>query len=82
MGASILCVDNDRNLCEILAKALRGEGYRVTTAFDGERAVEILRRTPQDFVLLDLMLPEAGRLRSAGGAARPAGSRLRDPGRA
>jgi CheY-like chemotaxis protein/Flp pilus assembly protein TadD len=58
MGASILCVDNDRNLCEILAKALRGEGYRVTTAFDGERADEILRRTPPDLVLLDLMLPK------------------------
>ncbi len=58
MGASILCVDNDRNLCEILAKALRGEGYRVTTAFDGERAVEILRRAPPDLVLLDLMLPK------------------------
>jgi CheY-like chemotaxis protein/tetratricopeptide (TPR) repeat protein len=58
MGASILCVDNDRNLCEILAKALRGEGYLVTTAYDGERAVEILRNAPPDLVLLDLMLPK------------------------
>ena len=58
MGASILCVDNDRNLCEILAKALRGEGYRVSTAFDGEHAVGLLRRAPPDFLLLDLMLPK------------------------
>ncbi len=58
MGASILCVDNDRNLCEILAKALSGEGYRVTTAHDGERAVAILRSAPPDLMLLDLMLPK------------------------
>ncbi|HEY8156016.1 MAG TPA: DUF4388 domain-containing protein [Myxococcota bacterium] len=58
MGGSILCVDNDRNLCQILAKALRGEGYRVTTAFDGDLALEAIRVTPPDLVLLDLMLPK------------------------
>jgi len=58
MGGTILCVDNDRNLCEILAKALRGEGYRVTTAHDGELALEAIRRAPPNLVLLDLMLPK------------------------
>src|SRR5262245_60355679 len=58
MGATILCVDNDRNLCEILAKALRGEGYKVSTAFDGEHAVGLLRKAPPDLLLLDLMLPK------------------------
>jgi CheY-like chemotaxis protein len=58
MGETILCVDNDRNLCEILAKALRGEGYRVRTAHDGELALEAIRRAPPDLVLLDLMLPK------------------------
>jgi CheY-like chemotaxis protein len=58
MGGSILCVDNDRSLCEILAKALAGEGHRVTTAYDGELALEAIRRAPPDLVLLDLMLPK------------------------
>jgi len=58
MGGTILCVDNDRNLCEILAKALGGEGYRVSTAYDGDRALEAIRRTPPNLVLLDLMLPK------------------------
>jgi CheY-like chemotaxis protein/DnaJ-domain-containing protein 1 len=58
MAGTILCVDNDRNLCEILAKALRGEGYRVATAFDGELALEAIRRAPPSLVLLDLMLPK------------------------
>ena len=34
MAATVLCVDDDRNLCQIIAKALGGEGYRVLTAFD------------------------------------------------
>ena len=58
MGGTILCVDNDRNLCEIPAKALRGEGYRVTTAYDGELALEAIRHAPPNLVLLDLMLPK------------------------
>jgi CheY-like chemotaxis protein/tetratricopeptide (TPR) repeat protein len=58
MGGTILCVDDDRNLCEILAKALRGEGYAVTTAFDGDLALEAIRRSPPDLALLDLMLPK------------------------
>ena len=29
MPHSVLCVDDDRNLCQIIAKALEGEGYRV-----------------------------------------------------
>ncbi len=58
MGGTVLCVDNDRNLCEILAKALRSEGYRVATAHDGDAALEAVERVKPDLVLLDLMLPK------------------------
>jgi CheY-like chemotaxis protein len=58
MGRTILCVDNDRSLCEILAKALRGEGYEVATAYDGDLALEAIRRQRPALMLLDLMLPK------------------------
>jgi len=58
MSARVLCVDDDRNLCRILAKTLGGEGYEVATAFDGEEALGALREAPPDLVLLDLILPK------------------------
>jgi CheY-like chemotaxis protein/curved DNA-binding protein CbpA len=54
----VLCVDDDRNLCEILSKTLAGEGYEVRTAHDGEAALSRLREGPADLVLLDLLLPK------------------------
>ncbi|HYB12357.1 MAG TPA: response regulator, partial [Myxococcota bacterium] len=58
MGLSVLCVDDDRNLCEILSKTLAGEGYEVRTAHDGEAALSQLREGPADLILLDLLLPK------------------------
>ena len=57
MAATVLYVDDDRNLCQIVSRALRGEGYAVRTAFDGAEAVASLREDPPDLVLLDLLLP-------------------------
>ncbi|MCH8889842.1 MAG: response regulator [Myxococcales bacterium] len=54
---SILCVDDDRNLCQILSEALRGEGYAVRSVFDGDQALAALTEAPPDIVLLDLILP-------------------------
>jgi CheY-like chemotaxis protein len=57
MGRTVLCVDNDRNLCQVLAKALAAEGYDVTTEYDGDRALALLEEDPPDLVLLDVFLP-------------------------
>jgi len=57
MGHAVLCVDNDRNLCQVLSKALGAEGYNVTTEYDGERALALLEEDPPDLVLLDVFLP-------------------------
>ena len=57
MGRTVLCVDNDRNLCQVLARALAAEGYDVTTEYDGERALALLEEDPPDLVLLDVFLP-------------------------
>lgn len=56
MAARLLCVDHDRQLCQVMARALEAEGYQVSTEHDGERALAMVRDSPPDLVLLDLML--------------------------
>jgi len=57
MPATILCADNDRSLCQILARALGEAGHRVLTAHDGEQALAVLYEEAPDLALLDLLLP-------------------------
>lgn len=57
MADTVLCVDDDRNLCQIIAKTLGEEGYRVLTAFDGDEALSVFAEGAPDLVLLDLILP-------------------------
>jgi len=54
---TILCVDDDRHLCQIIAKALSSEGYLVRMAHDGEDAIASVGEEAPDLVLLDLLLP-------------------------
>ena len=57
MPHSVLCVDDDRNLCQIIAKALEGEGYRVLKAHDGDAGLAAFDAETPDLVLMDLLLP-------------------------
>jgi CheY-like chemotaxis protein len=54
---SILAVDDDEALRVLLTTILEKEGYRVTTAIDGDQAIEIFQQQPFDLVLLDIMMP-------------------------
>jgi DNA-binding response OmpR family regulator len=56
-GQTILLVDDDVRLREIVGMALEGEGYRVRPAGSAEEAVEILRQEEPDLMVLDVMLP-------------------------
>ena len=55
----VLVVDDDTALAEMIGIVLRGEGLEVVVCADGATALEALRRTRPDLVLLDLMLPGA-----------------------
>jgi CheY-like chemotaxis protein/tetratricopeptide (TPR) repeat protein len=57
LAGTVLCVDDDRNLCQIIAKALGEDGHRVLTAFDGEEALRVFSEASPDLVVLDLILP-------------------------
>jgi DNA-binding response OmpR family regulator len=55
--AGILVVDDEPEIVQFIGEALEDEGYEVTTAADGEEAVELAARDKPDLVVLDMMLP-------------------------
>jgi two-component system phosphate regulon response regulator PhoB len=57
VGKSILIVEDEQDLVDLLSFNLRQAGYAVTSAMTGEEAFQKLRTGP-DLVLLDLMLPD------------------------
>ncbi|MFL7894048.1 MAG: response regulator [Anaerolineales bacterium] len=57
MADKILVVEDDPTLQETLAYNLTRQGYDVTTAGDGQAAVESAERIIPDLVVLDIMLP-------------------------
>ena len=54
----VLVVDDDRDLCDLLADFLVEEGYIVTKAYAGQEAIDAARLSTPDAVLLDLLLPD------------------------
>lgn len=55
---TILIVDDEPDLLEILRFSLEGEGFETVTASNVEDAVEILRRRSVDLILTDVRMPE------------------------
>lgn len=56
MSATVLVLDNDAALRELLKMALGSEGLEVLAAADGEEATALLAERPVDLLLLDLNL--------------------------
>jgi two-component system, OmpR family, response regulator CpxR len=59
---AVLLVDDDRELCRMLAEYLGPEGFVITTVHDGDEALYTLGRHHFDLVVLDVMLPKIGGL--------------------
>lgn len=58
--AKILLVEDDPFLTTMYKTRFTSEGHEVMTAQDGESALNILRKTPPNLVILDVMLPKLG----------------------
>ena len=56
-GASILVVDDEREIVRALQHALTAHGYTVLTASSGEEAIQMVTQHRPDLLLLDLLLP-------------------------
>jgi two-component system, NtrC family, response regulator AtoC len=55
---TILIVDDDEGVREILTETLKSAGHSVSGAESGERAVAAVREAPVDLVILDMVLPQ------------------------
>jgi two-component system response regulator MprA len=55
---SILIVEDERAIASFLRRGLVFEGFRVTVADTGQRALETVRDDRPDLVILDIMLPD------------------------
>lgn len=57
MPKTILIIEDDRFLRELIVRKLLGEGFNVCEAIDGENGLKKVREEKPDLVLLDLILP-------------------------
>ena len=60
----ILVCDDDRDIVSALEIYLRGEGYQVLKAYQGNEALEILRHETVHLVLMDIMMPQMDGIRA------------------
>jgi two-component system phosphate regulon response regulator PhoB len=54
---TILIIEDERDLLDLVAFHLEREGYRVLTSLDGKDGLETARTRLPDLIILDLMLP-------------------------
>ena len=58
MGKKILIIEDDQDIVSLLEYRLQGYGFKVLTAFDGEKGLELARSKRPDLITLDINLPE------------------------
>ena len=54
---TILIVDDEEDIIELIKYNLKNEGYSILTAESGEQAIKIAKQSRPDLIVLDLMLP-------------------------
>jgi DNA-binding response OmpR family regulator len=57
-GETILIVDDDTDIREIITLYLEKEGYHLLSAINGQQALAYALSTPLDLIILDMMLPD------------------------
>jgi len=54
----ILIADDERDLCDVIAKRLSMEGFSVDCCYNGDEAMDYLRFAEYDAIVLDIMMPK------------------------
>ena len=57
MPQTVLVVDDEKDIVDLVRFHLQQAGFRVISAFDGRNALDAARRDRPDLIILDLMLP-------------------------
>lgn len=58
MSKTILVVDDEPEICELVSEALREKGYEVLSAQNGKEALELASKHQLDLFILDIYLPD------------------------
>lgn len=56
--ANILICDDDKEIVEAIEIYLLQEGYRIFKAYDGEQAIEVLKKEEVHLLIIDIMMPK------------------------
>ncbi|HVJ01118.1 MAG TPA: response regulator [Sphingomonas sp.] len=72
-SATLLVVDDDRDIRLLLANSLGARGYKVETAASAQEMDDVLAHTKVDLVILDVMMPGEDGLSACRRIARPGG---------
>jgi len=56
-SGTVLVIDDDRDACELLARSLTKEGFRVVTAASGDEGLRAARQHKPDVITLDVLMP-------------------------
>ncbi|MFC4352666.1 response regulator [Fodinicurvata halophila] len=56
--STILLIDDEKSILEVMGNSLGKAGYTVLSAGDGKEGLELLRSEPVDVVVTDIIMPE------------------------
>ena len=56
----ILIVDDEPEICEVLAQCLRRKGFATEKAYNGLEAQEMIGKIKPDLIILDVLMPKMG----------------------
>ena len=56
--AKILIVDDEKDIVTLISRYAQREGYDVSTADDGSKAIELCRKEDFDLIVMDVMMPD------------------------
>lgn len=62
--AKVLVCDDDKEIVEAIDIYLTQEGYEVFKAYDGQEALEVLKKEPVDLLVIDVMMPRLDGIRA------------------
>ena len=65
MSATILIVDDEKEIADLIELYLQGEDYQIVKCYDGTQALEAIRNQSLDLAILDVMLPGIDGFRSS-----------------
>ena len=55
---NILVVEDEQSLNKVISKRLENAGYKITSCFDGQEAINAIRKNNFDVILMDIMMPK------------------------